>query len=335
MIQRRTLLTGTAAMLAMPAIARAQTGKSYKVGAAVYGLKAEFMQLWVGAIKAHPAVRSGQVAITVFDGQYDALTQSNQFDSMITQRFDAIIFVPIDIQAGADAVAKAKAAKIPVIGSNARVAGQDLTSYVGSDDVKAGTMEAEAIVKVMGGKGNVVIIEGPVGQSGEIERGRGNRQVLSANPGMKILEHKTANWSRAEAQALMENWLTAHPGQIGGVIGQNDEMGLGALQAIKAAGLDPKKLPVVGIDGVSDAILAVKSGEMMSILQDASAQAQGALDVALRHLVGESYKPMGEAWKEYESQMPWNGGTATDYSVPWTPVTGENADALLAKRQKA
>ncbi len=335
MIQRRTLLTGTAAALAMPAIARAQAGKTYKVGAAVYGLKAEFMQLWTGAIKAHPAVRSGQAAITVFDGQYDALTQSNQFDSMITQRFDAIIFVPIDIQAGADAVKKAKAANIPVIGSNARVAGNDLTSYVGSDDVKAGTMEAEAIAKAMGAKGNVVIIEGPVGQSGEIERGRGNRQVLSANPGMKILEHKTANWSRAEAQALMENWLTAHPGQIQGVIGQNDEMGLGALQAIKAAGIDPKKLPVVGIDGVSDAILAVKSGEMMSILQDASAQAQGALDVALRHLAGEGYKPMGEAWQEYASQMPWNGGTATDYNVPWTPVTTENADALLAKRQKA
>ena len=335
MIQRRTLLTGTAAMLAMPAIARAQAGKSYKIGAAVYGLKAEFMQLWVGAIKAHPAVRSGQAAITVFDGQYDALTQSNQFDSMITQRFDAIIFVPIDAQAGADAVAKAKAANIPVIGSNTRVVGNDLTSYVGSDDVKAGTMEAEAVVKAMGGKGNVVIIEGPVGQSAEIERGRGNREVLKANPGVKVLEHKTANWSRAEAQSLMENWLTAHPNQIGGVIGQNDEMALGALQAVKAAGMDPKKIPIAGIDGVSDAILAVKAGEMMSVLQDANAQAQGALDVTLRRLAGESYQPMGEAWKEYAAQMPWNGGTAAEYGVPWTPVTAANADALLAKRQKA
>lgn len=334
MIQRRTLLTSTAAALAMPAIARAQAGKSYKIGAAVYGLKAEFMQLWVGAIKAHPAVRSGQATITVFDGQYDALTQSNQFDSMITQQFDAIIFVPIDAQAGADAVSKAKAANIPVIGSNTRVVGKDLTSYVGSDDVKAGTMEAEAVVKAMGGKGNVVIIEGPIGQSAEIDRGRGNQEVLKANPGVKVLEHKTANWSRAEAQSLMENWLTAHPNQIGGIIGQNDEMALGALQAVKAAGMDPKKIPIAGIDGVSDAILAVKAGEMMSVLQDANAQAQGALDVTLRRLVGESYQPMSEIWKEYASQMPWGGGTAAEYSVPWTPVTAANADALLAKRQK-
>ena len=107
------------------------------------------------------------------------------------------------------------------------------------------------------------------------------------------------------------------------------------LQAVKAAGLDPKTLPIAGIDGVSDAILAVKAGEMVSILQDANAQAQGALDVTLRRLVGESYQPLSEAWKEYASQMPWNGGTATDYNVPWTPVTPQNADALLAKRQKA
>ncbi len=333
-MQRRTFLAATAA-LATPAIARAQAGKSYKIGAAVYGLKAEFMQLWTGAIKAHPAARSGQAAITVFDGQYDALTQSNQFDTMITQRFDAIVFVPIDIQAGADAVRKAKAANIPVVGSNARVTGSDLLSYVGSDDVKAGAMEAEAIAKAMGGKGNVVVLQGPIGQSGEIERGRGNQQVLAANPGMKVLERKTANWSRAEAQSLMENWLTAHPGQIGGVIGQNDEMGLGALQAVKAAGLDPKTIPIVGIDGVSDAILAVKAGEMMSILQDATAQAQGALDVVLRHLVGDSYQPQGAAWKQYGAQMAWDGGTAANYSVPWTPVTLQNADALLASRQKA
>ena len=341
MIQRRTLIAAGAAgaagaaTLAMPAIARAQAGKTYKIGAAVYGLKAEFMQLWTNSIRAHPAVRGGQAAITVFDGQYDALTQSNQFDTMITQRFDAIIFVPIDAAAGADAVSKARAANIPVIGSNTRVVGDGLTAFIGSDDVKAGAMEAEAVIKAMGGKGNVVVIEGPIGQSAQIDRGRGNQQVLDANPDVKVLQRRTANWSRAEAQSLMENWLTAYRGQIQGVIGQNDEMALGALQAIKAAGLDPKRMPLAGIDGVSDAVLAVKAGEMASILQDSNAQAQGALDIAMRRLVGEGYKPASEAWKEYEAQMPWNGGTARDYNVPWTPVTAGNADAVLAKRQKA
>src|SRR3989442_2523236 len=98
--------------------------------------------------------------VTIYDGIYDALTKNNQFDTMITQKYDAIIFIPIDLKAGATAAAKAKAANIPVIGSNTRVSGNDLTSYVGNDDVVAGRMEAETLIKKIGGKGNVVIIEG-------------------------------------------------------------------------------------------------------------------------------------------------------------------------------
>ena len=78
----------------------------------------------------------GSVRITIFDGNYDALTQSSQFDTMITQKYDAIIFVPIDLKAGAAPVKKAIQAGIPVIGSNTRVAGDVLTSYVGNDDVR-------------------------------------------------------------------------------------------------------------------------------------------------------------------------------------------------------
>ena len=79
----------------------AQDKKTYKIGAAVYGLKGEFMQLWSNALKEHPLVKDGTVKITVFDGNYDALTQNNQFDTMVTQKYDGILFVPIDIQAGA------------------------------------------------------------------------------------------------------------------------------------------------------------------------------------------------------------------------------------------
>ena len=178
------------------------------------------------------------------------------------------------------------------------------------------------------------MIEGPIGQSAQIQRGQGNMEVLKKYPDIKLIEHKTANWSRAEAQSLMENWLTAHPDQINGLIGQNDEMALGGLQAVKAAGIDFSKIPTAGIDGVSDAIRAVKAHQMVSILQDATAQAQGALDVALRHLAGDGYKPQGGLWTEYAGQLNWGDGTAPEYSVPWTPVTLENADALLATRAK-
>jgi putative xylitol transport system substrate-binding protein len=106
-------------------------------------------------------------------------------------------------------------------------------------------------------------------------------------------------------------------------------MALGAIQAIKGRGLNVKDFVVVGVDGVPDAINAVKAGEMFSILQDAEGQAQGALDVVLRTKKGESYQPQAAVWKQWEKEMPWNGGTEKKYFVPWTVITPENADALL------
>jgi putative xylitol transport system substrate-binding protein len=302
-----------------------------RIGAAVYGLNAEFMQLWAGALEQHPAVVEGMVDVTVFDGRYDALVQQEQFETMITQGFDAIIFVPIDIEAGATAVQAAHDAGIPVVGSNTRVNSDLLLSYVGSNDVQSGYMEAKYVLDQIGCEGGVVIIEGPIGQSAQIERLQGNQQALAECPNVTVLEQQTANWSRAEAQTLMENWLTSHGDNIKGVIGQNDEMALGAIEAIRGAGLNVNDFAIAGIDGVTDALMAVKAGDMASILQDGAAQAQGALDVAIKAVMPD-YEPMSAIWEQY-SDMPWNGGTDAEYNVPWTPVTTENVDALLEMRQ--
>jgi len=302
-----------------------------RIGAAVYGLNAEFMQLWAAALEQHPAVVGGNVNVTIFDGRYDALVQQEQFETMITQGFDAIIFVPIDIEAGATAVQAAHDAGIPVVGSNTRVNSNLLLSYVGSNDVQSGYMEARYVLDQIGCEGGVVIIEGPIGQSAQIERLEGNMQALAECPDVTVLEQQTANWSRAEAQTLMENWLTRHGDNIKGVIGQNDEMALGAIEAIRGAGLDVNDFAIAGIDGVTDALMAVKNGDMASILQDGAAQAQGALDVAIAAVM-DGYEPMSPIWEQY-ADMPWNDGTDAEYNVPWTPVTAENVDALLEIRQ--
>ncbi len=327
------LLSLTAISATAISLSTAAAEKPIKVGALVYGLNAEFMQLWAQQAEKHPAVVSGQVELTVLDGRYDALVQNNQFETLVTRQFDAAVFVPIDIDAGATGVQIAHDANIPVVGSNTRVNTDLLASYVGSNDVKAGYMEAKAVLDKIGCKGNVVIIEGPLGQSSQVERREGNLKALEECPDVKVLEMKTANWSRAEALSLMENWLTAYKGDINGVIGQNDEMALGAIEAIKAANLDIKDFAVAGVDGIKDAINAVKRGEMISILQDGGAQAQGAIDVALRHVLGDSYTPQSEIWEQYKDEMPWDGGNAEVYNVPWTRVTLENADELLESRQ--
>ena len=323
----KTLTVSAALLASTAAIAQDKP----KIGAAVYGLNAEFMQIWAAALEQHPAVTEGLVDVTIFDGRYDALVQQEQFETMITQGYDAIIFVPIDIEAGAAAVQAAADAGIPVFGSNTRVNSDLLKSYVGSDDVQSGYMEAKYVLDQIGCDGNVVIIEGPIGQSAQIQRLEGNQKALAECPNVSVVEQQTANWSRAEAQTLMENWLTAHPDDIAGVIGQNDEMALGAIEAIKAAGLSVNDFAIAGIDGVTDALLAVKAGDMASILQDGAAQAQGALDLAIK-AVQPDYEPMSAIWEQY-ADMPWNDGGDAEYSVPWTPVTLENVDALLELRQ--
>lgn len=329
---RKTTILGLTTAIGLGAAPLMAQDDPVKIGAAVYGLNAEFMQIWSEALEAHPAVEAGEVDLTIFDGRYDALVQQEQFETMITQQFDAIIFVPIDVEAGAAAVEAAADAGIPVFGSNTRVNSDQLTAYVGSDDVQSGYMEAKYVLDEIGCEGNVVILEGPIGQSAQIQRLEGNMKALGECPDVQVLERQTANWSRAEAQTLMENWLTAHPGEIDGVIGQNDEMALGAIEAIKAAGLSTDDFVIAGIDGVTDALVAVKNGEMTSILQDARAQAQGALDLAINAARGGDYEPQSDIWEIYPD-MSWQNGEAAEYDVPWTPVTDENVDDLLAQRQ--
>lgn len=326
----------TAAMLGGTSGCARRSRVAHRLAASVQGMMAEFMQLWVRAARLHPAVDRGLATLTVFDGRMDALTQANEFDTIITERFDAIIFIPVDVRAGIEPAKRARAAGIPIVGSNTLLGDRSLyASYIGSDDVEGGKIVARAVVERIHAKGNVVILEGPIGHSAQIQRRQGIAAVLAQFPGVRVLARKAADWSRAEALALMENWLTAYPHQIDGVIAQNDEMALGALESLKAHGVDPATVPVAGIDGITDALEAVKRGEMFTILQDATAQAQGAIDLALRALIGPSYRPMSSIWQEYPGRLDWGDGTRTDYMVPWVPVTRENVDRLLATRRGA
>src|SRR5450432_3317267 len=183
----------------------------HRIAVPLQGMTAEFMQLWLRGAQAHPAIRNGLATMTVFDGRMDALTQANQFDTIITQRYDAIIFIPVDVQAGVGPAMQAKAAGIPLIGSNTLLADRSLyVSYIGSESVISGEYVAHGVIDRLNGKGSVVVLEGLIGQSAQIERRQGINKVLAQSPNIKVLETKSANWSRAEAQSLMENWLTSH-----------------------------------------------------------------------------------------------------------------------------
>ncbi|WP_372880416.1 substrate-binding domain-containing protein [Psychromonas sp.] len=306
-----------------------------KVAVLMYGMKAEFVQLMEQAAYDHPMVKSGDVKITMYDGRYDALVQNNQAETAIRTDHDAIIINPMDFDANIDVVDMANEAGIPVIVTNARLNTDKMTAEVVSDDVEGGYLEGKFIMEKIGCKGNVVILEGPKGGSGEIQRGQGNEKAIGECPegAVKVLERKTANWSRAEGMNLMENWLMKHQGKIDGIIGQNDEMALGTIEAIEGSGGTVDDYAIAGIDGITDALYAVKNDKMASILQDANGQMQGSIDVALRHVIGTEYKPSSTIWNQYAGQLDWNNGLSKRYDIPWTIVNKQNVEGLLKTRK--
>jgi len=216
----------------------------------------------------------------------DVSTQASQIDSMINQGVKAIIVVPVQADSLGPQVAAAKAKGIPLVPVNASLNSKDVAGNVQPNDVAAGAQEMQMMADRLGGRGNIVILQGPLGQSGELDRSKGIAQVLAKYPDIKVLAKDTANWKRDEAVNKMKNWISGFGPQIDGVVGQNDDMGLGALQALKEAGRTG--VPIVGIDGIEDGLNAVKSGEFIGTsLQNGTVELAAGLAVANALAKGE------------------------------------------------
>lgn len=216
----------------------------------------------------------------------DINTQASQVDQYITAKVDAIVVIPIQADSLQPQIAAAKAAGIPFFDVNASLNSPDLTGSVQPDDVAAGAQEAEMMMEALGGKGNVIILQGPLGGSGEINRGAGIDSVLAKYPDVKVLAKDTANWKRDEAVNKVKNWISAFGDDIDGVIAQNDDMGLGALQAFKEVGRTG--VPIVGIDGIADGLAAVKSGEFIGTsLQNGTVELSAGVAYAAAVVRGE------------------------------------------------
>ncbi len=216
----------------------------------------------------------------------DVSTQASQVDSLINQGVAAIIVVPVQADSLAPQVASAKAKNIPLLAVNAALDTPDLAGNVQPDDVAAGEQEMQMMADKLGGRGNIVVLQGPLGGSGEINRGKGIDNVLAKYPDIKVLAKDTANWKRDEAVNKMKNWISSFGPQINGVVAQNDDMGLGALQALKEA--NRTDVPIVGIDGIEDGLNAVKSGEFIGTsLQNGTVELSAGLAVANALVKGE------------------------------------------------
>ena len=252
--------------------------KQITIGISYQNLQNEFIINIQDAVRAE--AKKLNVKLIESDGQGNAENQISQVQDFLSQNVDAIILNPYDKEGSAPAVNLAVQAHKPIVVVNAIVSNLDkANAYVGSEDAEAGRIEAQRIVDVLNGKGNVVIIHGPNGHSAEVQRSEGIRDVLAKNPNIKVLAEQTANWDRTQALNLMENWLASGQ-KIDAVLAQNDEMALGALKAIEAAGKQGQ-IAVIGIDAIPDALKAVAEGKMVgTVFQDAKGQGAQAVDLA-------------------------------------------------------
>lgn len=272
-----------------------------KIGATFYSLQNEATMRMDNAGKAW--CKENGVTYVSYDGNYDANTQLSQVETMIADGCDAIILNPQDAVACAAAVELAHTAGIPIVAVNTMVESDLLTSYVGSLDVTAGEDIMNFMIDHMGRDDfNIVVIEGPMGQSAQLQRIEGIENVLAEHPGIKELVRNTANWSRSEAMSLTETWLSTYGDQIDAVIAENDEMALGARQAIEAAGLD---IPCIGVDGITDAVTAVQNGGMIaSDFQNLEGQMTGGLQICVDVINGKEVEK--EYWIPFEMITPEN-----------------------------
>ena len=252
-----------------------QSGKT-RIGVTVYDMSSF---ITAGKEGMEQYAKDNDIELVWNSANNDVSTQASQVDSLINQGVAAIIVVPAQADSLGPQIATAKSKNIPLLAVNAALNSTDLAGNVQPDDVAAGAQEMQMMADRLGGKGNIVILQGPLGGSGEINRGKGIDQVLAKYPNIKVLAKDTANWKRDEAVNKTKNWISSFGPQINGVVSQNDDMGLGALQALKEANL--ANVPIVGIDGIEDGLNAVKNGEFIGTsLQNGTVELSAGLAVA-------------------------------------------------------
>lgn len=201
-------------------------------------------------------------ALVVLDSQDDSATELSNVEDLITQGVDLILINPTDSDAVGSAVAAANEAGIPVITLDRSANSGDVVTHIASDNVAGGKMAGEFIIEQLGGAGKVVELEGIPGASAARERGEGFNAAI-AGTDVTVVARQTANFDRAQGLSVMENILQAQP-EIDAVFAHNDEMALGALEAIKASG---RAIMVVGFDATADAVAAVEAGDMAATVQ--------------------------------------------------------------------
>lgn len=231
------------------------------------------------------------VDLTVYDGGNDAAKQLSQMETAINEGITAIIIEPVSVDGIIPGVEQAKKAGIPVITVNQNISKPELVnSFVGVSHVQGGELEMQAAADALGGKGNIVILDGPMGSDAQIGRDQGYKNILAKYPDIKILYQQTANWKTDEALKLVENWLQTGT-QIDAIVSENDAMAVGAEKAVEDAQM-LDKIKIFGLDATPDALALVKDGKMTAtVSQSTTEQGTKAMEAAYNIVNGKQVEP--------------------------------------------
>lgn len=258
-----------------PALAQdlAAAGKPLKAAFSNAGLQATWCAQGKQAAEAWGKLMN--VEITWFDGELSATKQRAAVDNMASQPWDFVAIQTFGIGTLTDPINRMIEAGIPVIAMDTMVApeGQvDLTTFIAPDNVMMGAVATEALMKAIGGKGNVVTTQGALGHSGAQGRNKGFQQVVANYPDVKVLNEEPADWDVTKVARIWDSVLTQNP-EIAGAFFHNDDMALAAFNVIKSKGREGIKL--AGVDAMPPAVNAVIDGVMVTTVRNPSCRIHG------------------------------------------------------------
>lgn len=303
MISRRTFLAaatamgaialaGTVAYAELPALAKKDT---YKVGFAQTESNNPWRIAQTESMKAEAQKMGYQLVYT--DAAGSAAKQVADVNSMIAQGVDVIFLAPREEKPLIPAVMAAKKAGIPVILLDRNVdqslakAGEDYVTFIGSDFIDEGKRVAEWLAKNANGKSKIIELEGTTGSSPANDRKKGFDEAITAAGGFTIVASQTGDFARDKGRQVAEALLQAHP-DADIVYAHNDEMAIGAISAIEAAGKVPgKDILVLSIDGGKEAVQAVVDGKINAVVECNPRFGPKAFETMTRYAAGDKIEP--------------------------------------------
>jgi inositol transport system substrate-binding protein len=281
--------------------ADAASGEPIRIGVSML-----FDDRWLTTLRdAMTAVAAEEgVELIMVDSKEDVATQLGQVENFVTQGVDAIVLIAANTDATDPMTKAAQDAGIPLVYVNRKPSNlPEGVVYAGSDSIDAGRFQAEWLAETLGGKGSCVIMNGNLTQEAAQKRTEGVKEVFAKYPDIQVIKEDTGNWSRAEGLALMENWLSTGD-QIDCVASNNDEMAIGAISAIEAAGKLGEIL-VAGVDASPDALDEMDKGRLnMTVFQNAKGQGEAGIKAAIALARGEPTEAL--VWVPYEPVTPDN-----------------------------